>query len=242
MSYDYDYYRYWDQGWRQLVMSDAFQEDAAAVEKTSSEDLDKVAAALDRAEGFLGPEALREVVGSVIQDRAQARGVASFIFNMYRLRQRHGESFLVRFEQDLRRHAPTPLKEARFIAVLPRLLQKRAPMDRHAKADTLSGRVGGSLHSFSITCDLRPVFDDKREALEGMFPVALLKIDAVDAYRQESILVNLTAKELDRIVAEATNAQKKVAALKALLTERGIRVPEAGVRAESADETEENET
>jgi hypothetical protein len=244
MSYDYDYYRYWDQGWEHLVKSEAFQNDASAVAKTSNEDLGKVAEALDGADGFLGPEALREVVGSVIEDRAQARGIASFIFNMYRLRQRHGDSFLANFERDLREHAPDSLKRAKFVAVLPRLLQKRAPIDRHTKADTLSDRVGGSLHSFSITCDLRPVFDDKREVLEGMFPVALLKVDTMEAYKPKSILVKLTAKELDRIVTEATNAQKKVAALKTLLAEHNIRIPEAGVRAEAsvnADETEEDD-
>jgi hypothetical protein len=236
------YQNWWSlSDWRTLIKSDAFRGDASAVAKTSAAHLEKVIAALDEAKGFLGQAALRRLVGSIVKDAEQARGVASFIFNLYSLQRQFGDSFLTQFQRDFDDHAPLdPVERSRISAALPRLLAKRPAAERHAKAERLSERIGGHLAHFSITCDLRPVFDEKRDVIEAMFPVATLKVEAHEML-PVTLTARLSAKQIERILEEATNAQKKVAALRALLAQRGIEMPEAGVQAEADEDEQERD-
>jgi hypothetical protein len=232
---------WWPHDWLDLIKSDEFRGDASAVAKTSPADLAKVIAALDEAKGFLGPEALRRMVRSIVKDTEQARGVASFIFNLYSLQRQVGESFLTQFQRDFDAHAPlTPEDKTKISAALPQLLKSRPAAERHTKAEKLSERIGAQFAHFSITCDLRPVFDEKREVIEAMFPVATLKVVATEML-PVTLTARLSAKQIERILEEATNAQKKVSALRSLLTERGFEIPEAGVQAETDVDEEEQD-
>jgi len=234
---------WWPQDWSDLIESDAFRADLLAVAKTSPSDLESVIAALDKATGFLGPEALRQLVTSILKDPEQARGVASFIHNLYSLqRQWEGEStFLTHFRRDFEAHAPLDAADkARIAAALPQLLHKRPAFERHAKAEALSLRLGAKLDHFSITCDLRPVFDEKREVVEAMFPVATLKVVSHESL-SDTLIATLSAKQIEKILEEATNAQKKIAALSALIADRGIPMPEAGVQAPSDEGAEDGD-
>ena len=69
-----------------------------------------------------------------------------------------------------------------------------------------------------------------------MFPVATLKVETYEGFIPVAVTARLSSKQLERIVEEAQNAQKKVTALRTLLTERQIYIPEAGAQADDDDE------
>lgn len=228
----------WDEDFSDLFRTSAFRGDVSAVAKSSRTELENTISALDAASGFLGPEAIQRTVQGIIDNPERARGVASFVFNMLALQRQQGEGFLEKFKKGFD-GADLELEHTQKQLVsdlLGGLVRKRPAADRHGKADDLASRIGAPLHNFTITCDLRPVFDEKRESVEGMFPVAILTVETHASLLPETVTVRLSAKQLEKIVKEATNAQKKVTALRAMLAAKGIQVPEAGVQAPSEDE------
>jgi hypothetical protein len=227
---------------KRLVKGDEFTHDARAVAAVPQEQLEKALAELDGATGFVGPTKLQEIVGSVIADSAVARDVASFIGNLEQLQRRMGSSFLDEFQRDFEKHSVLDkAQKQRIIAVLPRVLQKRTALDHNAKAQTLASRLGGHLYHFSITCDLRPVFNDARDTIDGMFPVTTLKVQVHETYESTCVTASLSAKELTKISEQVANAQKKAAALMDHIRKNNIPVPEAGFRAGTTADTDDEE-
>ena len=74
-----------------------------------------------------------------------------------------------------------------------------------------------------------------------MFPIATLKVDTYAGFNPVAVTARVSSKQLDRIIEEATNAQKKLRALRAHLTEHDIYVPEAGAQAVTDDEQGEDD-
>jgi hypothetical protein len=125
-------------------------------------------------------------------------------------------------EKPLPPHEFDELKRRLTIVVKPYLGLKM-----QAKAKRLSEVTGQRLEQLEIICDLRPVFDDNREVVEGMIPLTILKIVTTGAdglpIAMEAVLSQCEVAELAK---KSEAALKKLGRLQTLLAEKNISIPQ----------------
>jgi hypothetical protein len=106
------------------------------------------------------------------------------------------------------------------------IIKPYAGLNRQAKAQRLSEATGLRLENVEIICDLRPVFDNERESVEGVIPYTILRIVSIGAdglpVAMETIL---TQAELGELAEKSEAAVKKLDRLRALLAEKELPIP-----------------
>ena len=80
------------------------------------------------------------------------------------------------------------------------IIKPYAGLNRQAKAQRLCEATGLRLENVEIICDLRPVFDNERESVEGVIPYTILRIVSIGAdglpVAMETILTQAELGEL----------------------------------------------
>ncbi len=95
------------------------------------------------------------------------------------------------------------------------------------KAEELAQAIGSIYYEHRFVCDARPVFDESRDDILGLFPVTTLRIRSRENMADIDTVVDvvLTEAQLDQLVNDAVQAQKKLRMLKSLLGSKSITVP-----------------
>lgn len=200
--------------------------DAASVDAAMLADLKSVATLgdesvsalrdrLSAAEGFLDPKTLSATLCSVIEDESTALSVQRTMQNLSpsdveRLaealtqRQEEEEDFLLDKNELDRLHK-----------TLSALVRPYPAMARFEKAERLSRLTGQELESIQLICDLRPIFDEKRNQIEGMMPYTRLCIVATGADGlPNSFEAELTQQQVHDLAEKATKARAKLDVLR----------------------------
>jgi hypothetical protein len=85
------------------------------------------------------------------------------------------------------------------------------------KAERLLRDVGNEFRGMKFVCDLRPIFDDKREKVDAFVVLANLRVHYVNQCGdQQSFELALTEDELVQMGKDVENALKKVDVLKSI--------------------------
>jgi hypothetical protein len=107
------------------------------------------------------------------------------------------------------------------------LAAEPAGLAKQSKARELVGAIGCELDECKIICDIRPVFDRTRERIEGLVPIAILRLDysRADGDEPEVIEMQLTEKQIDELCQTASDAKKKLIAIKELAESQGLPIP-----------------
>lgn len=95
-----------------------------------------------------------------------------------------------------------------------------------AKAQRLSEATGTQLERLEVICDLRPIFDENRERIQGVIPFTILKVvcKGVDGL-PVSFEAILSARQVDELANKAIAANKKLDRLRELLADKILSVP-----------------
>lgn len=113
---------------------------------------------------------------------------------------------------------------------LPLLIEPFSGLSRQAKAERLSEATGQPLEDIQIICDLRPVFDEERECVQGVMPFTTLKVvcKGIDGLpvAMETIL---SRSQVSELLKKATAAEKKLSGLEKLLSEKDLAIPSIGI-------------
>jgi hypothetical protein len=113
-----------------------------------------------------------------------------------------------------------------FVERIRILFHANAALTRQWKARELNKVIGYPLEELHVICDLRPVFDDQRGHVQGIFPVTTLRlvVTGSDGLPQ-AIEARLTDAQVDELHRKASQAQLKLKTLRELLEEKGILRP-----------------
>jgi len=218
------------------LVNATFVEDAKLILGLPIEQLEAIGGALREFPGFLDQRSLHELINSIIRNDEHAKSLSRVIFIL---------SELLRFSANGRKVLSDQLDEWQkgdenqkmlsaedFAALQQRLFmffRTYAGIERQAKARRLVEATGFKLKEIEIICDLRPVFDENRTMVEGIFPYTILKIvcDGVDGlpFSQEAILSEHNVAELAK---KAEAAVAKLRSLKELLSAKQIPIPAVG--------------
>lgn len=214
-----------------ILKSDDFIEDARSVASIPNNSFAEAIDAVTRATGFVGRQRLLSAVRLGIQDAFQAESLTNFIINFHQLRRDVGMS-PEDFARDVSSRLPVDElndnERRTIIERLPQVLAPKPGLDRQAKVEDVVRRTGAHIDELSIVSDLRPIFDGNREKIEGLVPIATLKLVTHGHEGIKAVEVQITEQELSHLCEEAERAKRKLAILKGFINNQSdIELPES---------------
>jgi hypothetical protein len=199
-------------GMRQMV------KDLSLLSQVDTVRLEKLAISLKEAYGFLGSTRLAQLIAEHVVDEAQGAVVFSALRNVG---PEGVQAVLKTFEQ-WREASPqnrASIPDERMDVLrknLETLIREYPALDRMRKAARLLEIIGNQLTEVTFICDLRPVFNQDRDQVEGLIPLTTLRVDFEDTKRSPSkIEFVLTARQLEELISGAEKAREKLAVLRA---------------------------
>lgn len=210
---------------------DQFFSDARAVLQLSGPELEALERGLLAEPGFLERDAFFALVEKQVgTERAQP--VGRFVRALDRYFRQSGlpiEEFLKGALTVLQEKSSKHLDEGEVRELterFKRLVCAPPSLGRQWKADKLATSTGRPLEDIQIVCDIRPVFNATRDAIEGMLPVTIVKIVSTGAGGLPDVLeLRVTEEQIDDLAKKAAFAQSKIARIREVLASKGITVP-----------------
>jgi len=94
------------------------------------------------------------------------------------------------------------------------------------KARQLVDAIGAELDDFRIICDIRPIFDQKRERIDGAIPLAILRLDYTKPDGESAVVeLRVTEKQITEFGEKIADANLKLRMIKELLTSQHVPIP-----------------
>ena len=94
------------------------------------------------------------------------------------------------------------------------------------KARQLVDVIGAELNDFRIICDIRPIFDQKRERIDGAIPLAILRLDYSSPDGESAVVeLRVTEKQIAEFGEKIADANLKLRMIKELLTSQDVPIP-----------------
>ncbi len=197
-----------------LRQSTDMQADLKAVAGLPQEQVLALKKRLSEAEGFLDLTKLRAIVREVVADDKTAQSVWTTLWN---LQSRDVEQAL-RLFQEKGAKKDFPFDDSvigRLKTNLPALIRSYPALDRFRKAERVASLTGQRLESIQLVCDLRPVFNDARDEIEGMMPYTRLRMVATGADGlPDAFEVELTHQQVRDLADKAGKAAQKLNVLR----------------------------
>lgn len=192
----------------------SMMEDLKAIAGLSDEQVGGVRQRLSKAKGFLDPKALLATIREAIPDSSTASTMRRVLRN---LNPSNVGRIIAGLEQD-RDDEDFPFDKATFDRlkqVLSKLIQPYPALTRFQKAERLAKMTGQQLEAVELICDLRPIFDENREKLEGMMPYTRLHIVATgEDGLPKSFEAELTHQQVIDLAEKAEKAKSKLEVLR----------------------------
>ena len=70
------------------------------------------------------------------------------------------------------------------------MIREFPAIERNRKAKRLQTMLGKQVQEVELICDLRPIFDKKREMIEGFIPITILKL-ICEAQNEETEVIEV---------------------------------------------------
>lgn len=186
------------------AIADLSEDKASALKKT-----------LSKTSGFLDPASLFAVIRKIVGDDDTSHALRRAFENLRAIPSKRVLAVLQRLKKQNRRDFP--LDDSAFERLgknLPILKGLYPALARFEKAKRLATLTGQQLESIEIVCDLRPIFDQDRKAIEGMMPYTRLCVVATGADGlPKPFEVELTRQQVHDLSDKALKAKEKLVVL-----------------------------
>ena len=192
-------------------------EDLIAVSEIPIELIGGLAAALNSEPGVAGFERVHAIASGTISDEQQALAAARVLTNF-------GPENVTTVIDSLRAlRTNFPNQQVRITEKnleglqqnLPQLIRPYPSLDRYFKARLLTGVIGNLAQSVHLVCDLRPIFDETRERVEGLVPLTILRLTyAQQDGKKRELEIYVPQPLLTAMMKEAKKAEKKIKVLR----------------------------
>lgn len=196
------------------VASGDMVDDLKAVAGLSDDQASEIRQHLAKADLFLSPRTLLAAIRKVIQDPKLSEAVRRAIQN---LNPSQTKRIISGLEQNLGDKG-FPFDQATFDRlkqVLGELIQTYPALARFQKAERLAKTTGQQLETVELICDLRPIFNENREEVEGMMPYTRLRIVATgEDGLPKSFEAELTHQQVLDLAEKAGKAKSKLDVLR----------------------------
>jgi hypothetical protein len=195
-----------------IATSPPVLQDLKAIGGLPPETVEAIRTRLSAAEGFLDYRSLAAIIRDVVRDENLSKAVQNGFLN---LAPEHVEGVLSRLSERKEDDSFGKADLDKLRGVLPKLIQAYPALTRFAKAERLAKATGQRLESVELICDLRPIFDDSRQNIEGMMPYTRLSVTALGADGlPNSFEAELTWQQVHDLGEKAAKAEKKLAVMR----------------------------
>lgn len=217
-----------------LVRDEDFQADLRLTLDMPEDVFLRLAAALEKADTFIGRAALEKIVTEALDNNEQATRLAAIIYRIAEIF--HGSALPPSETMDVLSGAMAGGKESekfvtheerlRLIERLRRLIVVPTGFARQFKAQKLAAATGAELDKLQIICDIRPIFDTNRNKVDGAIPLTLMHLEYTAADGESMVLeVRVTERLIETLEAAAATAKKKIGLIRELLANQNIPIP-----------------
>lgn len=101
-----------------------------------------------------------------------------------------------------------------------------AGLAKQSKARQLVDATGSELDEFQFICDIRPIFDQSRERIEGAIPLGLLHLEYTSPDGDSAVLeVRVTERQLEEFESKIATAKRKLTLIKGLVANQRLPIP-----------------
>jgi hypothetical protein len=201
----------------------AMVDDLRSVAGLSERVIDEIANALRAEQGAIGPKRFREMAEPIVDDKR-------VLFAVWRILAEippDNVAALMKFIKTRRsrdEHNPSYLSEEALTQLdqkLPRLVQEYPGVQLHEKATRLATFLGNRATECDLICDLRPVFDEARERIDGVLPITTLRIEYETQSEDTQVIeFALPASMLEDLKTKIDKAQRKLSRMEEYATQQ----------------------
>jgi hypothetical protein len=191
-------------------------DDLLAVAGANEEQLDRIAADLEQEPGIPTDTRLGEVITRHVGEVPLAESILRAVVNLRPERLEDTIQTLRHWREASSANAKK-LPPDRLEAIqdrLTRLIRNYPALARYRKAQRLKTLTGKTADSVELICDLRPVFDQSRTVVEGLIPLATLRLSYQGTDGTEVLEVFLSGETLDDLADEVDKAKQKLQTLR----------------------------
>lgn len=198
-------------------------DDLKAIKLIKSDLLEQIASELCSVKGFLEPSDLNARLKSVLPDNGSIDSLRRVILN---IKSEDVDDLLKRlrtFQESDPADFPLSIEDLDGLADrLPRLLKPLPALRRYRKAERLAKITGQPLEDIQLICDLRPIFDEDQNTVEGLIPLTHMRIVATGGDGLPVVFeAELSAKQVSGLAEQAEKAVRKLAVLRVKSDEWG---------------------
>jgi len=109
---------------------------------------------------------------------------------------------------------------------LRKLVAEPVGIAKQFKARQLVDAIGAELDDLRIICDIRPIFDQKHERVEGAIPLAILRLEYSQPDGDSAVVeVRVTETQIAKFAKKIADANLKLRVIKELLTSQHVAIP-----------------
>lgn len=119
-----------------------------------------------------------------------------------------------------------PQDRRRLTERLRKLVAEPIGIAKQRKARQLVDATGAELDDFRIICDIRPIFDQKRERIDGAIPLTIMRLEYSKPDGESAVVeLRVTEKQIAKFGEKIADANLKLRMIKELLTSQHIPIP-----------------
>ncbi len=214
-----------------LAKDEDFISDAKTILQIEDDALDALARALAQKGPFLDRSTLSSTVEDTLRSAENASDVSRIVWRLNQILRDADEPpqetvallrrAITEFSEDLPKDDREKLGER-----LEKLAAAPAGFTRQYKAQRLAEATGAELEDLQIICDMRPVFNEERSAIEGAFPITTFRLDTLEPDGTSSSKeIRLTEQQVADLCVKAEAAKKKISVIKETLSAKSITLP-----------------
>ena len=198
------------------AVSKQMAEDLLVVTQLSVEQLETLAKRVAESKGFLNRTELLDLTNSISGDDRKANSLVRVLLNLT------PDAVEQTIASIQKWRSQKPENDRYFSTAAFQSLQERLPqlicdypaIDRYRKAIHLQTVLGSRVQGVEVICDLRPVFDEAREKIEGLIPITTLKVSFTEQNEEIRVVEALLEGDLLRELSEKLEyARKKLAVM-----------------------------
>lgn len=216
-----------------LVQDEDFLSDAEEILRLTDDEYLRIAAQLAQSDAFLDRGELESVVSGAFGEDADR--VTSAIHQIGRLIHDSGMDVVKAMDVlagiiEEKVESLPPEQRRTLIERIRKLIAEPVGLAKQFKAQRLVDVTGSRLDDFQIICDIRPIFDQKHERVDGAIPLTTLQLEYTTVDGDSDVVeLHITERQITQFGEKIDDARRKLKMIKDLLDRSRIMVPKTKV-------------
>jgi hypothetical protein len=214
-----------------LAQDEDFLSDARLILELDQDVYSRLVTQLGETDDFLDRRSLAALISKISGEGEEAGKIASIIYRIGGLlhdADMPPQDAMDELGEAIKEKADGIESEDRQILVdrLRALAADPVGLAKQYKARKLVDAIGSELDEFQFICDIRPIFDQDRERIEGAIPLAALRLEYTLPDGGSAVVeVRVSERQLEEFGAKITTAKRKLELIKEFVANQRLPIP-----------------